>query len=142
MSESDASDSSRPTRIAIVGPCSSGKSILGRALAPLGVEVRQPAQEHSYVPAMWQRITRPDLLIYLDVDYEHVQKRRPRNNGGPQRLREQHERLVHARRHCDFYLDTSGLAPAEVKAAVFTFLKDRGVVTCFEEVAAASGTAE
>ncbi|MEI2607989.1 MAG: hypothetical protein V9G20_05095 [Candidatus Promineifilaceae bacterium] len=58
----------RPLRIALVGPCSSGKSTLGRILQAQGYEVRQPAQEHSYVPDMWQKLTKPDLLIYLDVD--------------------------------------------------------------------------
>jgi len=28
------------------------------------------AQEHSYVPYMWKRITNPDLLIYLNASFE------------------------------------------------------------------------
>ncbi len=37
---------------------------------------RPISQEHSYVPYMWQRITNPDVLIYLDVSFENAQKRR------------------------------------------------------------------
>ncbi len=109
-------------RIAIVGPCSSGKSVLTTELRQLGYEVRQPAQEHSYVADMWRRLTQPDLLIYLDVDYQSARTRRPKTTT-PQRLAEQHERLNHARQHCDFYLDTSGLTSVEVKTAVLQFLQ-------------------
>jgi shikimate kinase len=117
MNESD-----RPLRVALVGPCTSGKSTLAKALCAAGYEARQPAQEHSYVPAMWQKLTQPDILIYLDVDFANVVARRPQNSGSPQRLAEQHQRLSHARQHCDFYLDTSHLSPLEVQAQVISFL--------------------
>lgn len=116
------SEDKRPLRVALVGPCASGKSTLAKALAEAGFEVRQPAQEHSYVPAMWQKLTQPDILIYLDVDYETAVVRRPKNSGSPQRLAEQHERLSHARQHCDFYLDTSQLSAVQVQAQVLSFL--------------------
>ena len=116
------SESNKPLRVALVGPCTSGKSTLAKVLQEAGYEARQPAQEHSYVPAMWQKLVRPDKLIYLDVDYENVVARRPKNPGSPQRLAEQHERLRHARRHCDFYLDTSNLSASQVKAEVLSFL--------------------
>ena len=109
-------------RVAVVGPCSSGKSTLTNALKAAGYEARHPAQEHSYVANMWERITQPDVLVYLDVDYANMRGRRPLTDGGPQRLAEQHYRLRHARENCDFYLDTSGLSVAEVETAVFTFL--------------------
>lgn len=114
---------SKTVRIAVVGPCSAGKSSLTKMLKAAGYEARHPAQEHSYVPNMWQRITQPDLLIYLDVDYKNARLRRPHIDGGPERLAEQHHRLRHAREHCDFYLDTSGLRIDEVETAVFNFLK-------------------
>jgi deoxyadenosine/deoxycytidine kinase len=117
MSESD-----RPLRVALVGPCASGKSLLAEALRESGYDVHQPAQEHSYVPAMWQKLTRPDILIYLDVNFANVAARRPKNSGPPQRLEEQHQRLHHARQHCDFYLDTSDLSPAQVQTQVSLFL--------------------
>ncbi len=109
-------------RVAVVGPCSSGKSTLTNALKAAGYEARHPAQEHSYVANMWQRITQPDVLVYLDVDYANMRARRPLTDGGPQRLAEQQHRLRHARENCDFYLDTSGLNVAEVETAVFNFL--------------------
>lgn len=125
MPDPDPVDS-KTLRVAVVGPCSSGKSTLTRALKAAGYQARHPAQEHSYVANMWERITQPDVLVYLDVDYAHMRARRPHIDGGPQRLAEQHYRLRHAREHCDFYLDTSGLSMVEVKTAVFTFLADFG----------------
>lgn len=110
-------------KISVVGPCASGKSTLTQALRQAGYAVRQPAQEHSYVPAMWHRLTRPDVLIFLDVDYAAVYRRRPRGGGGPERLEEQHRRLAHARQHCDLYVDTSQLTPDEVQDRVFEFLQ-------------------
>jgi shikimate kinase len=113
-----------PLRIAVVGPCSAGKSTLLPALQNAGYETRHPAQEHSCVPNMWQRMSKPDILIYLDLNYEHARMRRPHHDGGPQRLEEQHQRLLHARKHCDFYLDTSGLTPQEVRQEIFVFLNE------------------
>jgi len=110
-------------RIALVGPCSSGKSTLGAVLKQMGYEVRQVAQEHSYVPYMWQRISKPDILIYLDVDYAAARRRRPFIDGGTKRLAEQHHRLEHALQHCHFYLDTSTLTPAQVQQQVVDFLQ-------------------
>jgi GTPase SAR1 family protein len=121
MPDSDLVDS-KTLRVAVVGPCSCGKSTLTKALKAAGYQARHPAQEHSYVPNMWQRISQPDLLIYLDVDYANTLARRPTTGGGPQRLAEQRHRLRHARENCDFYLDTSGLSVVEVETAVFNFL--------------------
>jgi hypothetical protein len=109
-------------RIAVVGPCSAGKSTLVDALRAAGYDARHTAQEHSYVPAMWQRISKPDILIYLDVSYEVAKGRRPTLDGGPQRLAIQHQRLAHARQHCHLYLDTSSLTPEQVKSEVLGFL--------------------
>lgn len=113
----------RPLRVAVVGPCSAGKSTLLPALYAAGYETRQPAQEHSYAPNMWQRLSKPDILIYLDLSYQQARIRRPHIDGGPQRLVEQHQRLSHAREHCDYYLDTSNLTPEEVRQAVLAFLE-------------------
>ncbi len=112
-----------PPRIALVGPCASGKSTLGRFLRAAGYDVRQPAQEHSYVPYMWQRLTHPDILIYLDLDFPALTRRLPTNHGGPNRLAEQRQRLAHAHAHSDFYLDTSNLTPEEVQVRVLAFLQ-------------------
>lgn len=111
-----------PTRIAIVGPCASGKSTLKPALVERGYKVRMPVQEHSYVPSMWQQISKPDLLIFLDVSVEETAVRRPKNRSSPAYYAEQQRRLAHAREHCDFYLDTSTLSPEQVQEAVLAFL--------------------
>jgi deoxyadenosine/deoxycytidine kinase len=110
-------------RIAIVGPCSSGKSTLRQNLHTAGYNhIRNPAQEHSYVPHMWQKLTQPDILIYLDVDYPTTLARRPHQDLGPQRLEQQRQRLAHARTHADFYLDTSRLTPDQIAEKVLSFL--------------------
>ena len=62
-------------RIKMVGPCASGKSMLAASLRELGYDARSAAQDHSYVPDMWQRINPPDVLIYLDVTLETAQQR-------------------------------------------------------------------
>ncbi|NHZ72544.1 MAG: hypothetical protein GWP17_05630, partial [Aquificales bacterium] len=108
--------------IALVGPCASGKSTLGSVLGAAGYGVKQPVQEHSHVQNMWQRRTKPDVLIYLDLDFDNLLRRRPKNHGGPKRLAEQHQRLTHAYEHCDLYLDTSDLSPIEIQEKVLAFL--------------------
>ncbi len=55
--------------IGIVGPCGAGKTTLATKLSTHFTRVRAIAQEHSYVPDMWRRITNPDILIYLDASY-------------------------------------------------------------------------
>jgi len=111
-------------RIAVVGACASGKSTLVDALREAGYQARHVAQEHSYVPHMWQRIARPDILVYLDVNYDVIIARRPSFNFNPNDLEEQSRRLAHAREHCDLYLDTSSLTTAEVQQKTLAFLKN------------------
>jgi chloramphenicol 3-O-phosphotransferase len=112
-----------PLRVAVVGACAAGKSTLVSALRQAGYEARHVAQEHSYVPAMWQRISKPDILIYLDTNHEAITVRRPTFGFSPADLAEQNRRLAHAREHCDLYVDTSDLAPAEVKERCLSFLE-------------------
>lgn len=111
-------------RVAVVGPCVSGKSELVQALRQAGYEARHVAQEHSYVPSMWQRISRPDVLIYLDVNYGTALARRPYIDWGPERLQEQAQRLSHARQKCDLYVDTSALSKSQVRRKVMRFLEE------------------
>lgn len=114
-------DKQRPLRVGVVGPCTAGKSTLIHVLRDAGYEARHIAQEHSYVPDMWKRLTNPDVLVYLDVKFESAQKRR-KIWWGAERLDEQAERLAHARTHCDFYLLTDPLTPQEVAEKVLNFL--------------------
>lgn len=111
----------RPPRIAVVGPCASGKSTLVKALRAAGYEARHPAQEHSYVKDMWRRLVDPDVLIYLDISYEALLERRP-FFGERAYLEREQARLAHARAHADLYLDTSGLTAEEVTEAVLGYV--------------------
>ena len=111
-----------PLRVAVVGPCASGKSTLVAALKASGYEARHPAQEHSYVKDMWQRLVAPDVLIYLDLSYETYRERRPLDDAGPAYLEMQRERLAHARAHADLVVDTNGLAEEIVKGQVLEYL--------------------
>jgi len=70
---------------------------------------------------MWQRITNPDVLVYLDVSYENAQKRRWLN-WSPGEYDEQLRRLQHARQHAHLYLDTNPLSVEAVLEAVLVFL--------------------
>ena len=111
-------------RIKIVGPCASGKSVLSARLRELGYEALSSAQDHSFVPDMWQRLSPPDLLIYVDVTLEAAQGRDRLGMGWSQSyLDEQHRRLRHARAHCDLYLPTQDLSEEEVLAEVVSFLE-------------------
>lgn len=109
--------------IGIVGPCGAGKSTLAANLNRLGYSTRHIAQEHSYVPAMWQRITNPDLLIFLDVSYQNTLKRRSLD-WSESEYQEQIKRLQHARQHADHYLDTNHLDQAGVFEAILAWLKE------------------
>lgn len=108
-------------KIAVVGPCGAGKTTLARSLKALGYRVREPAQEHSGVPDMWQRMTAPDVLIYLDAELPTIADRR-RIQWGQDYLDELRRRLRHARRHAHLYLPTDGLTPQQVLSRVLQFL--------------------
>ncbi|MEW6568672.1 MAG: hypothetical protein AB1449_11020 [Chloroflexota bacterium] len=111
----------RALRIAVVGPCAAGKSTLVDGLRRHGHRAKQVVQEHSFVPDMWRVFSRPDVLIFLDASYE-VCTRRKNLNWTREEHAEQLRRLDHARRHCDLYLHTDDLSPAEVLARVLDHL--------------------
>lgn len=108
-------------KIGIVGPCGAGKSSLVTGLQIEGYSVRHIAQEHSYVPDMWKRLTNPDVLVYLDVSYENTIFRR-KLDWTYTEYTEQLRRLQHARQNADLYIDTNTLTVQEVKAAVLSFI--------------------
>ncbi len=107
--------------VGVVGPCGAGKSSLVAGLQRRGFQVRHIAQEHSYVPDMWKRLTGPDILVYLDVSYENTVQRR-KLDWSPAEYAEQIRRLSHARQHADFVLDTNPLTVAQVLESVIAFI--------------------
>lgn len=108
-------------KVGVVGPCASGKSTLIAGLKQHAYTSRHIAQEHSYVPAMWKRISNPDVLIFLDVSYEVSLKRR-KMNWSREEYEQQQQRLDHARQNADLYLDTDSLTPRQVLERVIDFL--------------------
>jgi cytidylate kinase len=112
--------------IGVVGPCGSGKTTLIAGLAPLGFRTRHIAQEHSYVKDMWQRLTNPDILVFLDASWPVTCQRR-RLDWTEAEWQVQQFRLRHARQNADLYLDTDGLSIAEVLERVVAFLEGRGI---------------
>ncbi len=100
--------------IAVVGVCAAGKSTLVKGLRERGFNAREVLQEHSYVPNMWQRITKPDLLIFLDCSIETTRMRRSDRHFESWLLDEERHRLRHAREHCDLYVATDDLTPDEI----------------------------
>lgn len=111
----------KPYRVGIIGPCASGKTTLTAGLKQRGIDARPIAQEHSYVPTMWKRITNPDLLIYLSVSYPLTIERR-RLDWTENEYLEQLHRLRHAREHTDLLIETDHLSPAQVLDRVLSFL--------------------
>ena len=107
--------------IGIVGPCGAGKTTLAEGLRQKSYRARAIVQEHSYVQDMWQRITKPDILIFLQASCAAGTKRR-RLNWTESEWEEQQRRLRHAREHADFVLDTDPLGIAEVLKQVEKFI--------------------
>lgn len=107
--------------IGLVGPCAAGKTTIGGQLKKLGYQVRQIAQEHSYVPYMWLRITNPDFLVYLEVTYENTLERR-NLRWTREEYAEQLRRLSHAHQHADLIIDTNNLSPQQVVTLILNAL--------------------
>ena len=110
--------------IGIVGPCNSGKTTLVNGLKRHGFIARHIAQEHSYAPNMWKRITNPDVLIYLDVTYQISQERRTLDWTSNQ-FDDQNRRLVHAHEHANLIINTNPLTISEVLNLAIRFLQGR-----------------
>lgn len=108
-------------KIGIVGPCAAGKSTLIAGLCLRGYQAKHIAQEHSYVKDMWQRLTNPDILIYLKVSYPTTIKRR-KLNWTEAEYQVQVQRLTHAYQHADLIIDTDPLQPVDVVEKVIEFV--------------------
>ena len=76
------------------------------------------------MPSMWQRLTNPDILIYLDVSMEEAARREGLAKPSSWWIEEREVRLAHARQHCDLYVDTTNLSPQEVIERLLTYLDD------------------
>jgi deoxyadenosine/deoxycytidine kinase len=110
-----------PVKIGIVGPCASGKTTLANELKRQGYFGKVIAQEHSFVQDMWQRLTRPDILIFLQVSFPVAQRRR-KMNWSEADFQEQLRRLEHAFQHADLILDTDPLTVEAVAAVAIDFV--------------------
>ena len=109
-------------KIGVVGPCTAGKTTLVNGLLINGYNAKQIAQEHSYVQDMWERLTHPDILIYLAVSYSYTMKRR-NLNWSISEYNTQVDRLRHAREHADIHISTDSLSPQDVLDQVINFLE-------------------
>ncbi|MHC1740937.1 MAG: hypothetical protein AB9897_07490 [Anaerolineaceae bacterium] len=115
--------------IGIVGVCASGKSTLTQNLHEIGVNCRHIAQEHSYVKDMWQRLTKPDFLIFLQVSYPNTLIRR-KLNWTLDEYQEQLFRLRHAFEYADLIIDTDLLTQEQVLELVTSTLLEHGLMSC------------
>jgi len=113
--------------LGIVGPCGAGKTTLAEGLHRNGYQARVIAQEHSFVKDMWQRMTRPDVLIFLQGSCSVGGERR-QMKWTESEWEEQQRRLAHAREHADFFLNTDSLGIIEVLNLVLEFLQNRGLL--------------
>ena len=116
-------DQQKPV-IGIVGPCKSGKTVLKRGLVSHQYQVKHIAQEHSYVPDMWKKIAKPDILIYLNVSYQGTLDRSSLS-WSLEQYEEQLRRLTHAHAHADLFIETDGKTPEEILRIVINYLHSR-----------------
>ncbi|NUM46322.1 MAG: hypothetical protein HUU38_16590 [Anaerolineales bacterium] len=119
--DDDRKEDDRKITIGLVGPCTAGKSLLRSKLEAHGFRVKHIAQEHSFVPDMWKRLTNPDILIFLDVTYPTTQTRRKWDFPEADYL-EQRRRLAHAQQHADIYIPTDAFSPDEILEQVLAYL--------------------
>jgi len=110
--------------IGIVGPCGSGKSTLLDGLEKHGYTCRHIAQEHSYVQDMWQIITQPQLLIYLNASFP-VSTARAKLDWQEKDYDEELRRLAHAREHANLLIETDDLTPEQILQKALDFLTNK-----------------
>lgn len=110
--------------IGVVGPCGAGKSTLIAGLEGHGYSCRHIAQEHSYVPAMWQKISNPDILIFLHASFP-VSTARRQLNWRLNDYEEQFRRLSHAQDHANIIIYTDDLTPEQVLQKALDYLNGK-----------------
>ncbi|HEX9118299.1 MAG TPA: hypothetical protein VGA61_19700 [Anaerolineae bacterium] len=117
-----------PSRVGIVGVCASGKTTLAVALRAAGYDARQVSQEHSYVPDLWRRFSRCEILIFLDVSLDTLRRRLADPTWPDFLYEEQRQRVSAALAACDLYLDTDSLTPDQILGCALALLAGRGVI--------------
>ena len=75
------------------------------------------------MPYMWQRITNPDYLIFLDAPFAVCTARRSLNWTEAD-FEEQQRRLAHARQHADLVIETGALTIRQVLERALQFLSE------------------
>src|SRR5690349_16050778 len=112
-----------PPRVAFVGPCASGKSTVVDRLRDMGIDARMPAQEHSGVQDMWEKLLHPDLLIVLDAPNEVLRERREGvTDLSDEYLADERLKLAHAFANADATFDTSVTPPEDIVRDVLALL--------------------
>jgi len=72
---------------------------------------------------MWQKIAKPDVLIFLDASF-HVSTARRNLTWQQVDYEEQYRRLHHARLHAQVVIETDHLTPGQVLQQVLDFLQN------------------
>lgn len=72
---------------------------------------------------MWQRISQPDILIFLEVSFSVSQQRRTLNWNYSD-FEEQQKRLTHARLHANLTIHTDDFSIDEILTTVLDFLQE------------------
>jgi deoxyadenosine/deoxycytidine kinase len=117
----------KEVRVGIVGPCGAGKTTLINSLRLHSLNAQHIAQEHSFVLDMWQRISKPDILIFLDVSFSISQQRRPLD-WQISDFEEQLRRLLHAREYANLLINTDNLSTNQVLNQTLAYLNDTGIL--------------
>lgn len=78
------------------------------------------------MPSMWQKISNPLALIFLEASYPETIRRR-HLDWTIAEYQEQQHRLEHARQHADLVLQTDAMTVDQVLQAVLDYLRKSGV---------------
>jgi hypothetical protein len=70
---------------------------------------------------MWQRLSNPDVLVFLSASFETCTSRRKLNWTEADYL-EQLRRLAHAREHAHLSIETDDLTPEDVVNTLLAYL--------------------
>lgn len=114
----------RGMRVAIVGPCASGKSSLVKLLRQRGLNAYSVAQEHSAIDNLWEHL-QPDAVVYLSVDLPTIRQRRHNPHWPEWLYHTQLERLSDARQRADSVVETDDLSPEQIVEQVVVDLAQR-----------------